>query len=352
MPDYILTERQLKLVANQLSEKNLNEATGWNTFFDVVGIVDPTGMVDFGNGMSYISQGDYLFGFLSIVSAVPYLGDVAAKPVMAFLKAGGPAVKVMDNALKLSKAGKSAEALAQISKLKGNSVVGKFIESSKTWGGKLKSIVSNIGGPFKGLRNMIIDWITLFERAAKGGRVVRTGAGNLTKAWKTLSTAEKTAQLERLKLIAVDSRLFAKFKNPRMGMTGKYLFGAMPQLFSNTAFRSLARRTKWWLGLLDFIGVGNFVGPDELIAKMGEGNVMSKINDYQNTPEAKSNYEADFGDEQEINQDEINDFITKRRSGKPTQTTTPQNSNSDGGVLDFMGKIFGGNLRNAALTLL
>jgi hypothetical protein len=61
--------------------KLLKEAW-YNTLGDVVGIFDPTGVVDLVNGISYLTQGETLFGFLSIISAVPYAGDAVAKPVM------------------------------------------------------------------------------------------------------------------------------------------------------------------------------------------------------------------------------------------------------------------------------
>lgn len=43
MSTYLITESQLRLISET---EMINEATGWNTFFDIVGIVDPTGMVD------------------------------------------------------------------------------------------------------------------------------------------------------------------------------------------------------------------------------------------------------------------------------------------------------------------
>ena len=82
----------LKVVYPEKS-KLINEATGWNTFFDFVGIVDPTGMVDFFNGVSYWKQGDKLFAVLSWVSVLPFVGDLIAKPVVGLLKLGGDGVK-------------------------------------------------------------------------------------------------------------------------------------------------------------------------------------------------------------------------------------------------------------------
>ena len=67
-----------------------------NTLGDIVGIFDPTGVVDLVNGISYLTQGEHLFGFLSIISAIPYAGDVVAKPIMGALKLGKPSAKALN----------------------------------------------------------------------------------------------------------------------------------------------------------------------------------------------------------------------------------------------------------------
>jgi hypothetical protein len=55
----ILTESQLKMLNESLHNDHdiLNEAW-WNTLGDIVGIFDPTGIVDLVNGADYIRQGD------------------------------------------------------------------------------------------------------------------------------------------------------------------------------------------------------------------------------------------------------------------------------------------------------
>lgn len=55
--------------------------------------------------------------------------------------------------------------------------------------------------------------------------------------------------------------------------------------------------TKWWLGFLDYIGLGNWVGAEELAKKMGEENFNNKVEEYNQTPEAKQNFEDQFGSE-------------------------------------------------------
>ena len=118
MPNYIIDGEQLQLISDRVSleekwnnlndqdksfvveflqattdNKTINESNWMNTLGDIVGIFDPTGVVDLVNGVSYISQGDNLFGFLSIVSALPNAGDLVAKPDMGALKVGAPSAK-------------------------------------------------------------------------------------------------------------------------------------------------------------------------------------------------------------------------------------------------------------------
>jgi hypothetical protein len=66
------------------------------------------------------------------------------------------------------------------------------------------------------------------------------------------------------------------------------------------------RKTKFWLGFLDWVGIGNFVGPDEAAAKLGgEEEMQKKIAEYQKTPEAKKYFDEDFKDvEGEVKSDD------------------------------------------------
>jgi hypothetical protein len=54
-------------------------------------------------------------------------------------------------------------------------------------------------------------------------------------------------------------------------------------------------QTKWWLGFLDYIGIGNFVGPEELSNQMGETQMLKKIEQYNQTPQALENFDDQFG---------------------------------------------------------
>ena len=66
---------------------------------------------------------------MSLISAIPYAGDVVAKPVMGALKIGGGATKGLRSAMSLAKAGKTVEASASLAKLaKEPGIVGKFFD--------------------------------------------------------------------------------------------------------------------------------------------------------------------------------------------------------------------------------
>jgi hypothetical protein len=58
------------------------------------------------------------------------------------------------------------------------------------------------------------------------------------------------------------------------------------------------RRTKFWAAFLDYLGVANFVGPDELINQMGEEQFNKSMNDYSQTDRAKQSWQDDFGNVQ------------------------------------------------------
>jgi hypothetical protein len=54
------------------------------------------------------------------------------------------------------------------------------------------------------------------------------------------------------------------------------------------------RRTKWYLGLLDSVGVGNFVGPEELEKQIP--NLEQKVAKYSKTQKSQDLWNEEFGD--------------------------------------------------------
>jgi hypothetical protein len=327
--------------------KKLNENTWLNTLGDIVGIVDPTGLVDLVNGVSYIYQGDYLFGFLSVVSAVPYAGDAIAKPVMGALKVGAPSAKALEEVLKLSKAGKTAEASAMLTRITENGgVVGKFTEGMGKIGSSLRGILERLPvGPFGGLKRTILQWIDLFEKGAVKGAIVNKAGANLASKMGTLSKATQVKNLENLiKMSKESGKLFRGYRTTKGFFSGKTLFRGMPQLIGrNASVRALARQTKWWAGFLDFMGLGNFVGPDEALAKLGKDHLEDKIAQYNQTPQAQQYFKDSFGNEIPVQP------MVQAGTLATGETVAASAANPVG---DFFTSLLGGQAAKTALTAL
>jgi len=294
---------EAKEIFNELYESLYKDSKGtlseawYNTLGDVVGIFDPTGLVDIANGISYLYQGDTFFGMLSMISAIPYVGDLAAKPIMMAGK-GSKLIKNTNVALKMAKAGKTVEASKIIADAaKSDSLMGKLMGTVRRWAPKLKQIIDKIpGGKLSsGLRNTLKDWVSLFEKVGSG---TQKASAIARRAIKNPLTQKETINTLKQMQAAVkqDSTLFRAFGgSAAKGLKGikNYKASGVPRLFGNKATRSLMRRTKFWAGFLDWLGVANFVGPDELKQKMGTA-FDEKMNQYAQTGEAQQNWNEDF----------------------------------------------------------
>jgi len=354
--DKVYKEEQLKLISqrlNSLSESEqvfvtdflkvmypksnnlLSEARWWNTVGDIVGIFDPTGAVDLINGLDYIRQGDYFFGLLSMISVIPYVGDAIAKPIMGVSK-GSRVMKGITEAMKLSKAGKTAEAAKVLEKFKNRGgIISKLFEYVPKWGEKLKKVIDAL--PMKkitsGLRNTIKDWIDLFIKVAEKRSVARAVTGNL--AGKIAKSTPKEAEtlLKTLKSsIKSDTKIFKNFKPQDANFMAKYFWpGVTPGiLFRNRSLVSLMRRTKWYAAFLDRMGFGNWVGPEELITKVPEKELNKEFQEYVNSPEGQQNWKDEFGDVQ------VNDEAGQQDVTIKTKENKPQSSDPILGLFDSM----------------
>lgn len=311
MAEIIITERQLALIkVKTLSEHTdengelINEAAWYNTVMDILGIIDPTPIVDIVNATSYFIQGDTLFGILSIVGAIPYAGDFVAKPVLGALKIGGPSVKALESAIKLSKGAAVGSkeykaATATIEKLaKEPGVIGTFLQKmGGSFGDKVIKTIDEIpAGPFKGMKNTIKSYFQLLSNAGKKSAMFQKRAGVLAKNFQKGTAAVKDVEL--LKNYLKTQKVFNPATLSKPGFFTNVFFGGIPRLFrdpSQRRLRILMQSTKWWLGFLDYIGVGNWVGAEELVNKMGNENFTKKVDEYNQTPEAKQNFEDQFG---------------------------------------------------------
>jgi len=279
----------------------LNEAEWYNTVLDILGVVDPTPIVDTLNGISYLKQGDKFYAMLSFISAVPYVGDAIGKGVMLAGR-GSKVVKSTDAALKLANKG-TPEAISQATKMiedigKESGLMAKLLGTVRQWVPKLIDIIDNIplGKLGQPLKNTVKDWLRLFSKAGAGS----AKAVGLAKTFRGLTKTDAIKVLTDMKsAVKADTRLFREFGGTAAkGLSGmkNYKMSGMPRLFGNKATRSLMRRTKFWTGFLDYIGLGNFVGPDETIRRMGPKEFNEKMEEYAKTAEAKKNWENDFKD--------------------------------------------------------
>ena len=101
-------------------------------------------------------------------------------------------------------------------------------------------------------------------------------AGNLAKY---IGHAAKPAEnIKVLQNMLKNEKVFAGLS--KKGPLSKIFIGGAPRLFGNRQMRMLMRKTKFWLGFLDYIGIGNFVGPEELSKKMSEAEIQRKLAEY------------------------------------------------------------------------
>ena len=271
--------------------KLISESKWYNTVGDIIGIVDPTGVVDFINGISYWRQNDKLYALLSWISVFPYIGDAVAKPVMGLFKVGGKAPKMFKAAAAAGDAAKMAEVAKQ------SPALGKLITQTPSWGGKvltaLKEMVGKVPFVGKGFISLVDDYIKLFANAGKeykagsevAGKLLAKGEANLTKLEK-----------EQLKNALKQTNQFRGFRTAELAnptFRSKWLSGGIGRLWGNRATRSMMRRTKWYLGLLDYLGVANFVGPEELEGQVD--NLDQKVQDYSRTPQSEKLWQEEMG---------------------------------------------------------
>jgi hypothetical protein len=269
--------------------KLLKESKWYNTLGDIAGIFDPTGIIDVVNGISYWRQGDKLFALLSFISAVPLIGDLIAKPVVGVMKAGSAGSK----AFKAATVAGDAAKIAETAKVAGGPIA-KMVEKAPSWGdkliGMLRASIGRIPLLGRGLVRVIEEYIQIFKGA---GAKMGTREIKLAKLeGKLLSKAEKS---KLIKQIEKDSA-FRGFRDNKGLANVSFMSkvrGGVPRLFGNRATRSLMGRTKWYLRLLDFLGVANFVGPEELMEK--HADLEAKVEQFNKTPEGQKSWADDFG---------------------------------------------------------
>jgi hypothetical protein len=315
----------------------LKESRWYNTVGDIAGIFDPTGIIDLVNGISYWRQGDKLYAILSWISVLPIIGDIIAKPVVGALKLGGNSVKMFRTAA----AAGDAVKVAQAAKTAGGPVA-KFVTETPRWGSTLLSKLSGSGKVSGGMMKGVTDYVKVFDDAGKVMKTEKsaikqgvesiktvkdlTKVGKGVKVQKPLTAAEKTELSVLTKQNPV--RVFRDFGTGKnswfsfmksdASLASKFSAG-VPRIFGgNPATRSLMRRTKFYAGFLDWLGVANFGGPDELEEIYGEG-ISKKYEEYAQLPESQKLWAQD---------------MEGTVAPPPSTVTTPTTQTSSSGGID------------------
>ena len=335
-----LTEEQKKVVIDVLNHlypnKNLKEAQWYNTAMDFLGIIDPTPITDIINGISYFSQGDKLFGILSLISAVPLFGDVIGKSVMGAAKLGTNSTKALERAMTIMKtASPGSKQYIKAGKLidefaKAPNALGKLIQKlgGKT-GDNVVGVIDSLPlGPFNGIKNLANDYIKILQSAGKKSLQTKTLAKSL--AGDFAKGTAKLADVTALRDLVKGTKIFDAASLSKPGGLSQIFFGGIPRLFRSPEGRRIKimmGQTKWWLGFLDYLGIGNFVGPEELSEKMSDGEMMKKIEQYNATPQARKNFEDEFGkiDKGEV-QKKYGDIVRFQRDSQGGTTRTVNQS--------------------------
>jgi len=349
MAQFVITEDQLILIKqNLIAEKKQNEGkvineAWYNNVMDIVGIIDPTPITDTINAISYFIQGDTLFGVLSLVAAVPFfVGDVVAKPVMGAMKIGSKATKELEAALKLAKTDSKAagEIIGRLAKDPGP--VGKFLQSAGGTGGwaeKVNSFLKEMPvGPFKGMKNTIMDYFTLLGRAGTKSKGVSGLAKSLEADLKMGKAGVK--DIQALKDLMKAEKVFDVAALSKPGFMSQTFFGGIPRIFRSAEGRRLKimmQQTKWWLGFLDYIGIGNWVGAEEVIKTLGsEAEMIKSMENYQKTPEAQQYFKESFKEGQPTDP-------TQNVASDVTQSVSSDNVQGDP-LAKFLRGLFTGQL--------
>jgi len=177
-------------------EDLLNESKWYNTFLDVVGIVDPTGIADGINAMSYFRQGDMLFGILSLISLVPYLGDAIAKPFIGIVKMGKINKGIINAGLK---SGNAAKVAAEMGKSAKGKAVLDALQNPKTQG-LLGGILAKLG-KLPGMRSFVKDAKTYMKVFTEAGKLAAKGKGiRIFRSGGLLTKMQRRGLLNRTKL--------------------------------------------------------------------------------------------------------------------------------------------------------
>lgn len=234
-----LNKREKKLVIELHNVLNpnkkviINEAKWYNTVMDFLGFLPVVGTpIDLYNGYSYWRQGDILFALLSWISAVPLVGDIAGGVLKGSLKS---IKNVKDlNILKVALASKDSKQIANAAIKVGGPAV-NIIGTTANWSGKV---------------------LKMLEQTAKYFPFLGKGFIKTIKSWFEV-----------------------------LGFAGKELKSF--ESLGKQATTKLMKNTKWYLGWLDWYGLGNFKGSEEELRRLVP-DLDEKVAQYASTPESRA----------------------------------------------------------------
>ena len=264
------------------------------TGLDFVGMVPYIGdFADIVNAVLYFKKGDVLFGMLSLVSLIPIVGDFTAGPLILAAKAGGKEIKYFKAAVATKNADKIADAAKA---LENSGSIGKkilkFLDGFTTGlGNKIMNLVRKaqkvpVVGKFF---TLIEDWVKVFTKAASKIKVPTKIIG------KGLSKTERVAWEKTVK------KMLGSFK----GKLGTTMFRDMAKnkaavrifglnLWTAPASKVMLGKTKLFGRFLDKLGLGNFVGPEEVDKQVP--NAQEKFAEFLNTPEGQQAFTEEFSE--------------------------------------------------------
>jgi hypothetical protein len=267
-----------------------------------VGIFDPTGIVDLINGISYFKQGDKFFGLLSLISAVPYLGDLIAKPLLL-----GKVGKGTMGAFKAATLAKDTTKMASIATKEGGAL-GKLVTEAPTWGSKLLGMLEKAKNiPLVGsLFRLIEQWVMLFKGASAEVKVGTKIAGKVEGL-----AAKEAGQLGKV-LNNKTGRHFRDFGIENFSSATKFF--KKLGWWRNPQLSMLIGKTKAWASFLDYMNLGNFVGPEELANSMGEEKVNEEFEKFAETEEGKDAWKDDFSKIESNSSDDMQSSSSENQS--------------------------------------
>ena len=343
MPSIILTEKQLKLISEKISNDNrdkqqLNENWIENSLM-VAGFVPVIGeLADIALICYYLYKGEKLYAALMLIALIPTVGDFIVKPII--------------KAFKGTKEGVAA--------LKGGKSLGEYLAKNPEMAKKFSSLGKYVNEP-------------AVQKTVEGITKVNSGLGRKLK--QGLETLTGGKAIQGLKAGGKEVIAGGSFKT---GLKDYFKGERLSKYFARHGVLPEKGIKSWWQGvlanrdrrvaftkfitannLLDYFGVPSLTTFEEKMANDAE--FRDKVAQDPKTSEyIAQNYEQ--GDTSTTpSKDEINNYIQQRGSGvglssifgRPTSSPTPtaaataKTSSQGDSILNVFSTIFGGTPKMA-----